>query len=80
VVLTSILDFNRPVRYHPYLSYTKTIFDPTGETSSVIFRYYFNPTDYYPMSIPNPISLVRDGSMDVKCFTLWWTLESTISM
>ncbi|MGB1102783.1 MAG: hypothetical protein ACPG21_04075 [Crocinitomicaceae bacterium] len=42
----------RPVRYHPYLPYTITIFNPTGETSSVMFGYYFNPTDYNPMSNP----------------------------
>jgi hypothetical protein len=46
---------NRPVSLiPPYLSYTKTIFNPTGETSSVMFGYYFNPTDYYPMSNPHP--------------------------
>ena len=44
---------NRPVSLNPpYLSFTKTIFNSTGETSSVMFRYYFNPTDYYPMSFP----------------------------
>ncbi|MDB4083400.1 hypothetical protein N9502_03940 [Vicingaceae bacterium] len=37
-----------------YLSYTITIFNPTGETSSVMFGYYFNPIDYYPMSNPLP--------------------------
>jgi hypothetical protein len=38
---------NRPVSLNPpYLSYTKTIFNPIGETSSVMFGYYFNPTDY----------------------------------
>jgi len=48
-----ILHFLRPVRLnHPYLIYSRTLFDTTGETSSVMFRCYFNPTEYYPMSNP----------------------------
>jgi hypothetical protein len=31
---------------------TQIIFGIIGETSSVIFRYYSNPTDYYPTSDP----------------------------
>jgi len=51
--ILQLLDFDGPVRLNPpYLSYTITIFNPTGETSSVMFGYYFNPTDYYPMSFP----------------------------
>jgi len=48
-----ILHFLRPVRWNPpYLIYSRIIFDTIGETSSVMFRYYFNPTEYYPTSDP----------------------------
>ena len=54
--LESTLHFLRPVRLnHPYLIYSRTLFDTTGEPSSVMFRCYFNPTEYYPMS--NPLTI-----------------------
>jgi hypothetical protein len=40
---------------HPYQIYIQTIFGIIGETLSVIFRYYFNLTDYYPTSNPTPV-------------------------
>jgi len=56
--------FLRPVRLnHPYLIYNRIIFDTIGETSSISFGYYFNPTEYYPTSNPIPV-LTRVGDGD----------------
>jgi len=48
-----ILHFLRPVRLNPpYLIYSRTVFDTIGDTSSVMFGFYLNPTEYYPTSDP----------------------------
>ena len=60
--ITPLLDWNfkGPVRLHPYPPYSQPLFNPIGDTSTDIFRYYFNPSVYYPTSDPFCFAFIRN--------------------